>query len=121
MAFYYVVAGKAIAYIIKSIAGFSGSAESIQAQYHAMVADPWISILWHTVFAAITVAIVSAGVQRGIERWAKILMPSLLVLLIGLMFYGLFGTTGGVQALEFLFKPLTLGDFNLQFFISLRE
>jgi NSS family neurotransmitter:Na+ symporter len=105
LAFYSVVAGKAVAYIFKSLGGFSGTAEQIIAEYGTMVADPWISILWHTVFMVLTVGIVAGGVKQGIERWAKILMPALLVLLIALMFYGLFGTTGGAKAIDFLFKP----------------
>ena len=105
MAFYSVIAGKAVAYIFKSLGGFSGTADAIRAEYHAMVADPWVSILWHTLFTAMTVAIVAGGVRRGIERWSKILMPALIILLLSLMTYGLFGTHGGSRALEFLFKP----------------
>ena len=105
LAFYSVIAGKALAYVFKAISGFSGSPEMITAQYDAMVADPWISILWHTVFMVLTIAIVAGGVQKGIERWARILMPSLFVLLLGLMIYALAATDGGAQALAFLFKP----------------
>jgi len=105
LAFYSVVAGKAIAYIIESLRGFSGTNEQIQAQYDTMVADPFTSILWHSVFMALTMFIVARGIRNGIERWAKILMPTLLVLLVSLMFYGLFGTNGGDKALTFLFEP----------------
>jgi NSS family neurotransmitter:Na+ symporter len=105
LSFYSVVAGWAIAYIFKSIAGFTGSPEQIQDQFTQLVVSPFDSILWHSIFMFLCIAIVIGGVQRGIERWSKILMPALFLILIGLMFYGLFFTRGGTHALEFLFKP----------------
>lgn len=45
------------------------------------------------------------GIQNGIEKWSKILMPALVIILVGLTFYGLFFTDGGTKALSFLFKP----------------
>ena len=105
LAFYSVVAGWALAYIFESAEGFSGTAEQIQAQFTDLVDSPARAIGWHTVFMALTVGIVLGGIKQGIERWAKILMPALILILIGLMLYGLFGTEGGSRALSFLFQP----------------
>lgn len=105
LSFYSVVAGWAMAYIFKSIVGFSGTADQIQSQFGALVNSPIASIGWHTLFMVLCIGIVIGGVQRGIERWSKILMPTLFAILIGLMVYGLFYTHGGPKALNFLFKP----------------
>jgi len=105
LSFYSVVAGWAISYVFKSLAGFEGTAEQIQGQFGDLIGSPTWSILWHTVFMALSIGIVIGGVQKGIERWSKILMPALLVILVGLMFYGLFFTNGGTQAIAFLFNP----------------
>ena len=105
LSFYSVVAGWAIAYIYKSIIGFTGSTAEIQDQFIQLVVSPGESIFWHSIFMVLCIGIVIGGVQRGIERWSKILMPALLLILIGLVFYGLFYTSGGGQAMEFLFKP----------------
>ncbi|MCP4703560.1 MAG: sodium-dependent transporter [candidate division Zixibacteria bacterium] len=105
LSFYSIIAGWALAYIFKSIVGFSGSAEAIQGEFIELVTNSGLSIMWHSVFMGLTIAIVIGGVQKGIERWSKILMPLLLVMLIGLMFYGLFFTDGGSKALSFLFNP----------------
>ncbi|MFH2050642.1 MAG: sodium-dependent transporter [bacterium] len=105
LSFYSVVAGWALAYIFKAIAGFSGTAEAIQGQFVELVVSPGNSILWHTLFMILCMGIVIGGVQKGIERWSKILMPALFIILLGLMLYGLFATTGGLAALSFLFKP----------------
>lgn len=105
LSYYSVVAGWALAYLFKSMAGFSGTASEIQSQFGTLVGNTWASIGWHTVFMALTIGIVIGGVRRGIERWSKILMPALIVLLLGLAGYGLYGTEGGAQALSFLFEP----------------
>lgn len=105
LSFYSVVAGWALAYIFKSIVGFSGTTEIIQNEFTDLVTSPKSSILWHTIFMGLTVAIVIGGVKNGIERWSKILMPALFSILLGLMIYGLAFTHGGIKALSFLFNP----------------
>jgi len=105
LAFYSVVAGWAIAYIFKSLAGFVGTPDQIQQQFTDLVLSPAGSITWHTIFMVLTIAIVIGGIQKGIERWSKILMPLLFAILLGLMIYGLFFTHGGSKALAFLFEP----------------
>jgi NSS family neurotransmitter:Na+ symporter len=105
LSFYSVVAGWSMAYILKSVIGFSGSAKEIVAQFKTLKGDPLMSIMWHTIFMGLTIGIVIRGVQKGIEKWSKILMPGLALILLGLSFYGFFFTSGGVKALEFLFKP----------------
>ena len=105
LSFYSVVAGRSMAYIFRAIKGFTGSATDIQSQYTVFLGDSLLSIFWHTIFMALTMAIVIKGIQMGIERWSKILMPLLVLILLGLSFYGIFFTSGGVKALSFLFKP----------------
>ncbi|MEA3297425.1 MAG: sodium-dependent transporter [candidate division Zixibacteria bacterium] len=105
LSFYSVVAGWSLAYIFKAIVGFSGSAEEIQSQFTKLVVSPSESILYHTIFMTMCIGIVIGGIKSGIERWSKILMPTLFAILLGLMFYGLFFTGGGIKALAFLFKP----------------
>lgn len=105
LSFYSVVAGWALAYIFKSIAGFSGTAEEISNQFTLLVTSPGESILWHTIFMFLTILIVMGGIKGGIERWSKILMPMLMFILVSLMIYGIAFTQGGKQALSFLFNP----------------
>lgn len=105
LSFYSVVAGWALAYVFKSMSGFSGTAEEITGQFVALVTSPVESIAWHTAFMAMTIGIVIGGIRNGIERWSKILMPILVALLFGLMVYGLLVSHGGSEALSFMFKP----------------
>ena len=52
-----------------------------------MYADGPGGIAGAFVFIALTMAVVGSGVQRGLERWSRILMPALFVLLLGLVAY----------------------------------
>jgi NSS family neurotransmitter:Na+ symporter len=105
LSFYSVIAGWGLAYIVKAVAGFSGTTEEIGKQFNDLISNTGMSVFWHTIFMIMTVWIVAAGVKKGIELWSKILMPALLLILIGLSIYGLAFTQGGGQALNFLFRP----------------
>src|SRR5690606_30329013 len=61
-------------------------------------------ILWHGLFMILTLAIIESGVIKGIQKWSKILMPSLFFLLIAMAIRSLTlpGATGGI---EFFLKP----------------
>jgi NSS family neurotransmitter:Na+ symporter len=104
LSIYSIVAGWALAYIIKAMVGFSGSKEFIEGQFDLLSGSVFNQSFWHTIFMLLCIGIVIGGVQRGIERWSKILMPALIAILLGLMIYGLGWTNGGDQAIAFLFN-----------------
>jgi NSS family neurotransmitter:Na+ symporter len=61
-------------------------------------------LLAYSVFMGTAVAISSFGIQKGVERTVKLLMPALLFMLVGMVVYA--GVTGDfVGALKFLFTP----------------
>ncbi|MCS4533356.1 sodium-dependent transporter [Neisseria montereyensis] len=106
LSFYSVIGGWSLNYIFKSGSGlFSGmTGEQTGAVFTSMLADPTSLLIWHTVFMAVTIFIVAAGVTGGLERGSKILMPLLAVFLGVLVIYG--ANTGHFgEALSFLFKP----------------
>jgi NSS family neurotransmitter:Na+ symporter len=53
---------------------------------------------------AITIVVIIQGVKGGIEKWTKVMMPAILIILIMLMIRGL-TLPNGMQAIDFLFKP----------------
>ncbi len=75
-----------------------------QKLFSEFIAHPWKQVLWAFVFLAMTVGVVIGGVSKGIERWSKILMPALFVLLIVLLGRMLM-LDGAGKALSFLFRP----------------
>ncbi len=89
MSFYSVIAGWAIAYIPKAatgvLQGLSGA--EADALFDDLLASPGQMAFFHGVFIGLTIFIVGQGVQKGIERAVKFLMPSLFVLLLVLVGY----------------------------------
>ena len=106
LSFYSVIAGWTLYYgwlYVQQIFGGPGIGDP-GATFSAMLGNPWVLLFWHTVFMVLTVGVVAAGVEKGLERAVRLLMPTLLLLLLMLLGYGFY--TGFVgQAAEFLFKP----------------
>jgi len=106
LTYYSVIAGWVMAYIPKAAmpGAFSSGAEAVGEQFGALVSDPVAIIGWHTLFMAITIWIVSRGLNKGIERAATILMPAFFIMLLFVVFYAM--SAGDVpRTLEFLFTP----------------
>jgi neurotransmitter:Na+ symporter, NSS family len=82
LSYYTVIAGWTFGYIFKIII-VEGSA------FEAFAANAPLNIGLYIVFLLMTIGIVYGGVSGGIERWAKILMPVLPVLLIAIILYTL--------------------------------
>ncbi|MEE8162294.1 MAG: sodium-dependent transporter [Acidobacteriota bacterium] len=103
---YSVVAGWTLEYIWILLSGqFSGvDAETIGSIFNEFIADGPSVILCHFLFMATTIWIVSGGIEGGIEKATKILMPVMVVLLLLLVLRSV--TLPGAQAgLSFYLKP----------------
>ena len=87
LSFYAVVAGWALHYTLLAIRGqlSARTPEEIQELFGATYASVPLNLIWTGVFMALTMAVVWRGVRNGIERWSRILMPTLLVLLLLLL------------------------------------
>ncbi|WP_432821263.1 sodium-dependent transporter [Trichloromonas sp.] len=106
LSFYSVVAGWSFDYIFKALTGgLSGrSPDEINALFGQLVGSAGQVIFWQALFVAGTVAIVIGGIRGGIERWSKILMPVLFLLLLLLFVRGML-SPGARAGLEFMFRP----------------
>lgn len=63
-----------------------------------------LSLVFFVAFVLLTAAVVAGGVQRGIERWAKILMPVLLVMMVVIIIRGLL-LPGALDGVRWLVTP----------------
>ncbi|MDZ7330895.1 MAG: sodium-dependent transporter [candidate division KSB1 bacterium] len=107
LSFYAVIAGYTVGYFIKTILGeFARIETANQAKeiFVAFTANPYISVGLLFLFILLTVLVVMGGVSAGIERWSKILMPILLLLLILLAAYSI-ALPKAKQGLIFYLKP----------------
>ena len=102
VSYYSVVGGWGIGYFLKAFStDFSADPSAVPGMFEAFVASPWKPLLAHTVFLALTAGIVLMGVKRGIEKFSKITMPILFLLVIAIIVYSLFlpGAGAGVRYL----------------------
>ncbi|GMR22968.1 MAG: sodium-dependent transporter [Acidobacteriota bacterium] len=106
MTFYTIVAGWSIGYLIRMVRGdLDGATAALSTSvFDALLASPAELALWHGVFTVATVAIAIRGLEKGVERAFKLMMPALFGLLLVLVVYGLTRPSAG-EALRFLFTP----------------
>lgn len=101
LSFYAIIAGWMMSYAIEPLTTLIGFDDAAQ----------WVithSLLRNSIFAALfiglTIFIIRRGVEEGIEKWSKRLMPMLLVLLISLIIY-VFTLEGAAEGLQAYLNP----------------
>ena len=114
LSFYSIVAGWAVYYLYFAVThGFSGMDKAALGNLFSSLA--WgsseaggptpayglVSAL-HALFMVVTGGCVIGGVQSGVERASRVLMPALFLMMMGLAIYGL-TLEGSGQALDFMF------------------
>jgi len=101
LSYYGVVAGWAFGYIFKGVVAPTVEPGTFFSEF---IADPARVIPLMGLFMLFTIGVVYGGVEKGIERWAKVLMPVLLVLMFVVIFRSV--TLPGADAgLEFYLNP----------------
>ncbi|GJM07868.1 MAG: transporter [Lysobacteraceae bacterium] len=106
MTFYAVVAGWTLAYVFEVGRGaFAGAtAQQVGEHFGHFVSNPWVLAFWTTLLMWSALAVQSLGVNKGIERAVRIMMPGMLVMILGLVGYA--AVEGEfAQATTFLFQP----------------
>ncbi len=102
--FYSVVAGWVLYYIAAMANGDFVDAGKAQvgATFENLLADPETMLIWHSVFVVLVMAVLVGGVNKGLERASRILMPALFLLLLLLLGYS-FTTGHFMEGVTFLF------------------
>ncbi len=116
LSYYAVVGGWIVEYIFRSATGLlcqSGAetaelAKTAQTSFEAYSANPWRVLVGFFIFMGATAAIIFGGIQSGIERASKILMPSLFILLIVVIIRGV-TLPGAGEGIRFLLMPTSAG------------
>lgn len=110
------------AWIIKYIAGaFMGDfvgldSQGIQNYFDAFNANKGTVFLFFLINFLLNNAVIILGVQKGIERVSKVLIPILFVIMIVIIIFGL-RLPGAKEGITFLFKP-DLSKFSLNSVIT---
>lgn len=104
LSYYSVIAGWAILYTFRLGAGqfTNASPQAVELAFNNFLADPLLLIAFHTLFMIMTLVVVARGVTKGLELAIRLMMPTLFLLLLILLAYGV-NSGGFAQAVAFLF------------------
>lgn len=86
--YYCTIGGWVLKYIFAYLTGNGGQAVA-DGYFTGFITSQWQPILWFLVFLAATAMVVYKGVNHGIEKYSKVLMPLLLVLIVGISLFSL--------------------------------
>jgi NSS family neurotransmitter:Na+ symporter len=105
MIFYSVVIGWIFHYIVTSLTYLPSSVEEAEVTFNAMLhTDVMTQLFYHTLAFIWITYVLSKGIKGGIEKMNMILMPTRMIILIGMFIYA---TTlpAFSQAVDFMFTP----------------
>ena len=114
--FYYIVAGWSLEYFVSSVDGSLYRATHFHNHFVAFT-ESWREPFYTVLFVVLTHAVVAMGVQQGLERISKIVMPVLLIMLVVLVFHSA-TMTGAAEGYRFLFTPDFEKAFSVQTIVS---
>ncbi|MCA0899433.1 sodium-dependent transporter [Microbulbifer agarilyticus] len=101
LSFYAIVAGWMVAHLADPVASLVGAKEVAAWMTDDSTAR---NFTFTAIFSGFTMLIIASGVEKGIERWSTLLMPSLILLLLMLIVYVL-AQPGAFQGLEAYLIP----------------
>ena len=106
LSYYSVIGGWSVEYLFKSLTfSFSDASRStMNTMFTDFVSSTWAPLATHTVFLFFTTLIVMVGIKDGIEKFSKVMMPLLFIIVVGIAIYSLMlpGASAGV---DYLFRP----------------
>lgn len=106
LSYYSIIGGWVIKYTVSFITGaFNGLQPSQFGEaFTGFITSSAQPIVFHAIFMIISVGIVIGGISAGIEKYSKILMPALFIILVAVMIRVL-TLPGAVEGLKYLFIP----------------
>lgn len=86
--YYIVIGGWIIKYIFEYMT-FNGAGIATDTYFGNFISSPVAPIVFMLIYLALTAVVVYAGVEKGIEKFSKIVMPILLIMIIGIAVFAL--------------------------------
>lgn len=106
LSFYSVVGGWILSYLARSLTGsLSGlSKDGYEELFQSVISNPWEVLTAQLLFIALTASVVQGGIQKGIERASRYMMPALFILFLVLAVRSL-TLDGAMKGVQFLLNP----------------
>ena len=122
--YYCVIGGWVLKYLFAFISG-AGFQTASDGYFSLFITDITSPVIMAVIFLAITMLVVICGVQKGIEKFSKIMMPLLIILIIVILIFSLNishadeagNVRTGMQGLKVLIVP-DLSTVTLPTFLS---
>ena len=101
--YYYIIAGWSLEYFVNSFGSLYNEGVDFRTQF-GIFQTSWRPLLYMVIFVVLTHIIIVRGVQDGIEKASKVMMPMLFVILIFMAIWVAFMPGAGAGS-EFFLKP----------------
>ena len=126
--YYSAIGGWVLKYLAAYLTG-NGMNAVADNYFTGFITATWEPIIWFLVFLGATMFVVYKGVDNGIEKFSKVLMPLLLVLILGIAVFSVFlthtdgsgVTRTGLQGLAVYVIPNFEGMTAKQFLVVLTD
>lgn len=117
LSFYSVVGGWILSYIVRSLTNSLADLGQAQsgALFETIISNPYETVIAQLIFMIITIWVVQGGVQQGIEKANKYMMPALFILFIVLLIRSL-TLDGALEGINFFLMP-DFSDVTAQTFL----
>lgn len=113
--YYSVIGGWVIKYFFTFLTG-GVSAAAEDTYFTGFISGVSEPIVWFVIFTAIAAAVVICGVEKGIEKVSKVMMPLLVVLTVGISLYVL-TIDGAMEGVKYYVLP-HMSDFSIKTLLS---
>ncbi|MBO7742181.1 MAG: sodium-dependent transporter, partial [Victivallales bacterium] len=106
LSYYSVVGGWILDYTVQAFAQkmHYNDVVSASSAFGKIITTPWRVLLGHLAFMVLCAVFLWGGVRKGLERWSKILMPMLFILLLVVIVRGI-TLPGASKGIAFFLKP----------------
>ena len=102
--YYIIVSGWTLHYMVASFLNRLSGDHDYKAYFQHFVSSPWEPVAYAIVFMLLVHFVIVRGVQNGIERFSKLMMPMLL-LIIAVLVVCSFSMSGFTDGVLFLLRP----------------
>ncbi|WP_042352530.1 sodium-dependent transporter [Bacillus massiliigorillae] len=105
LSFYSVIGGWIVIYLVKGLyGGIISEGAHYGELFNQTIGNPLLTVIAQGAFLGITILVVAKGIQNGIERASKILMPALFVLFLILIIRSL-TLDNAIEGVKFFLAP----------------
>ena len=104
LSFYVIVSGWTLYYTVQSFAGALMESRDYKAFFSDFTGDAWMPVLYGIMLMLLVHVVIVRGVQNGIEKFSKVMMPLLLAIIMVLAACS-FRLPGFGQGMAYLLKP----------------